>query len=1018
MFMPSCLSLQVGELLPALPGDGVFAVDALLTSPGVVVRDPLVWQWQDDRGAWHTYGYNDCRLIEAAFLAGEGEVALQGQGGRSFTVNLTSRHEIREESGTARPVQRLLTSQLGGAAVEGEDEEKARLAAELTRILFPVLLEIYSASAGPGVRHAALQAMLRMVVCAQADLLQEVLQPAFLASQVAAMLSSQDLRIIVAALQLSETLLAKLPDQFSVHFRREGVLHQVQKLTDPDYSFSGTEGPGGEQGLNMSWSSSPPQHQGRSWTIAGSSFANMFPEHLRQRGARDATQASSPDASPGTSREAPEASSPNSPMRLSDMLKRKRGASGRKSSRKSSGATDAVDGSVPVPITPQPSGASKSPPTSSSAPPSGSKGASAGPATPGRRSRLSSASSLLSSLHPSRWVRTSPSGAPGTEAATPAQVNTPTHQQTREKAKVWVRDQAARFLEQYFRESLGSRHPALTILRRLSAQVDHLAKKPRDGERCLREIQSILQENDISPFEVTQSGLVPSLLAYLTRPDNDSASHPQQPTTQTTSHQAQDHEVLRMTRVRTFLQVFLGCPKASDSMEPPDPDLTPNFLMLVSKLNACVNHLEQFPIKMYDLASGPPGVRSAGSTLKFFKTHHLKCSLQRHPDCTSLKTWKGGLVKIDPLALVQAIERYLVTRGYGKPSDKDSGSEDDDMSEEEGDTLASTARDKREEGSSQRLEFVMGDQVLPRDMTVYQAVQQLGGAGGGASSGFTDDSDSDSMMRSSVFGSPGIWARIHTIYYRPAAEEGGGQGSSKKGGECSSGKKGKGGKWHSKRKAPDELWTEGTPPERTNPLVNFLADKLPRDYLQDPSLDVLCLLRVLHALNRYWASLYPGQRAKPVLPAAEFINAKLTAKVKRQLQDPIVIMTSNLPTWLKDIGCVCPFLFPFETRQLLFYVTSFDRDRALLRLLEAAPELVQDTQERVTPDLDRKKRVISRETILKQGEQLMSELASSRSLLEIQYEGEVGTGLGPTLEFYSLISKELQRADLQLWKVS
>jgi hypothetical protein len=35
--------------------------------------------------------------------------------------------------------------------------------------------------------------------------------------------------------------------------------------------------------------------------------------------------------------------------------------------------------------------------------------------------------------------------------------------------------------------------------------------------------------------------------------------------------------------------------------------------------------------------------------------------------------FQGGLVKIDPLALVQAIERYLVTRGYGKPSDKDSG---------------------------------------------------------------------------------------------------------------------------------------------------------------------------------------------------------------------------------------------------------------------------------------------------------------------------------------------------------
>lgn len=28
---------------------------------------------------------------------------------------------------------------------------------------------------------------------------------------------------------------------------------------------------------------------------------------------------------------------------------------------------------------------------------------------------------------------------------------------------------------------------------------------------------------------------------------------------------------------------------------------------------------------------------------------------------------------------------------------------------------------------------------------------------------------------------------------------------------------------------------------------------------------------------------------------------------------------------------------------------------------------------------------------------------------------QVGTGLGPTLEFYALVSQELQRADLDLW---
>ena len=40
--------------------------------------------------------------------------------------------------------------------------------------------------------------------------------------------------------------------------------------------------------------------------------------------------------------------------------------------------------------------------------------------------------------------------------------------------------------------------------------------------------------------------------------------------------------------------------------------------------------------------------------------------------------------------------------------------------------------------------------------------------------------------------------------------------------------------------------------------------------------------------------------------------------------------------------------------------------------------------------------------------------ARQRSVLELEYFGEVGTGLGPTLEFYTLLSHELQRASLRL----
>jgi E3 ubiquitin-protein ligase HECTD1 len=38
-----------------------------------------------------------------------------------------------------------------------------------------------------------------------------------------------------------------------------------------------------------------------------------------------------------------------------------------------------------------------------------------------------------------------------------------------------------------------------------------------------------------------------------------------------------------------------------------------------------------------------------------------------------------------------------------------------------------------------------------------------------------------------------------------------------------------------------------------------------------------------------------------------------------------------------------------------------------------------------------------------------------KSVLEIEFQNEEGTGLGPTLEFYALVANELQRSDLKMW---
>ena len=68
------------------------------------------------------------------------------------------------------------------------------------------------------------------------------------------------------------------------------------------------------------------------------------------------------------------------------------------------------------------------------------------------------------------------------------------------------------------------------------------------------------------------------------------------------------------------------------------------------------------------------------------------------------------------------------------------------------------------------------------------------------------------------------------------------------------------------------------------------------------------------------------------------------------------------------------------------------------RLLDTNPEINQsDSQDSSdAPRLDRKKRTVAQQELQIEAESVMQDLGSSRAMLEIQYENEVGTGLGPT----------------------
>lgn len=66
----------------------------------------------------------------------------------------------------------------------------------------------------------------------------------------------------------------------------------------------------------------------------------------------------------------------------------------------------------------------------------------------------------------------------------------------------------------------------------------------------------------------------------------------------------------------------------------------------------------------------------------------------------------------------------------------------------------------------------------------------------------------------------------------------------------------------------------------------------------------------------------------------QFSSKKITNKLLQQIQDPLVLSSSSLPAWCEELNHSCPFLFPFETRQLFFNCTAFGASRSIGKLIE------------------------------------------------------------------------------------
>ncbi|VAH25388.1 unnamed protein product [Triticum turgidum subsp. durum] len=315
---------------------------------------------------------------------------------------------------------------------------------------------------------------------------------------------------------------------------------------------------------------------------------------------------------------------------------------------------------------------------------------------------------------------------------------------------------------------------------------------------------------------------------------------------------------------------------------------------------------------------------------------------------------------------------------------------------------------------SNKLIFTAGGKQLSKHLTVYQAMQQQ----------VVHDEDDEERLGGSDLPNDGsrLWSDMFTITYQKADNEV--DRESTRGSSLVL------------KSSKSELCRATSQEQCTSLLDSILQGELPCDIEKSTqTYNILALLRVLEGLNQLSPRLrlqatcddfiegkvgtldgLYGTGAK--VPSEEFISSKLTPKLARQIQDVLALCSGSLPSWCYQMTKACPFLFPFETRRQHFYSTAFGLSRALNRLQQQQGDNNSSATEREVRigRLQRQKVRVSRNRILDSAAKVMEMFSNQKAVLEVEYFGEVGTGLGPTLEFYTLLSHDLQRVGLGLWR--
>ncbi|GAB2254951.1 hypothetical protein Droror1_Dr00008729 [Drosera rotundifolia] len=575
----------------------------------------------------------------------------------------------------------------------------------------------------------------------------------------------------------------------------------------------------------------------------------------------------------------------------------------------------------------------------------------------------------------------------------------------------------------------GSVSDALRNLRNVSSELVNLANTSTSYDTCIQHEEKfsdmllhvmgqLSSEESISLFELMEGGLINALLTYFLAGG-------------VSADLCSFHK-----RLEIFARILLS---SSDEAAAELP-----LLLLVQKLQGALSTVETFPV----LGSNVSKLRDSYVSVPHKQQTaypSLKVLFKKAKEEEELSDYSRGLVAVDPFSSVEAIEQYLWPKVKGKmvaetksevPDQENMKKEKDgtpdcvsmdiDLREISSDKVAASNEEdvgkpplsagtngtdemdieKSESGAASDIEddthklaFYLEDEELDHSATLYQEILRR-----------------RAISRENVGDDVKYWCKAYSLTYKRPRQT-----------RLSSNIE------RSYSMEPDNILSS----QQYMPYFSSLfVGKLVSDLdLTSSTNDTLLLLKSLELINEFSYHLMSHERVTAfaegkisslddikvsahTMSQNEFVNNKLTEKLVQQLRDPLSVCIGALPLWCTQLMSSCPFLFSFEARCKFFQLVAFGRPQNQAESSSQGDSEVPRERRVSGGRQSKQKFLVDRLNVLDSATKIMETYENHKVALEVEYIGEVGTGLGPTIEFFTLVSRAIQDTDLGMWRES